>query len=265
MKKIIKRILIIICVITLCIVSYQLYGYYKQFKYQDDEDKTLIAEIKQLAEDNESNETDGTFIPDANTYGILHNINSDYRGWILWNNFMISTPLMQESTESSDYYMHHNIYGNYVIGGSAFIDSEANLTDDNLTIYGHSVFLTNTITTGQMLSNLHKLENQSYFDISDNRTFKIYWENEIAEYEVIAVDEINESTTTWNYAWSNFTDESYYNEWISCARKGSLVTPYIDTQYGDKYVTFQTCKYYQGDERIVVVAKEISRNVYETD
>lgn len=267
MRKILRKIVIVICVIVLLFVTYQLGTYFLEFHKQDQEDLALITEIKKLDESttDEVNETEeiSEFIPNKNTYGILHNINSDYIGWIRWNNGMISTPLFQD-TAGDEKYMHHNIYGTYVIGGSAFIDPTTSIDDSNIPIYGHSVFLSNTRTTGQMFSNLHRLENQNYIDASEaNRTLQIYWETDIANYEIVSVSEVNDATTTWPYYQTNFVDEADYSEWIEKAKSSSMIQSYVDTKYGDRYITFQTCKYREGDERIVVVAKECSRAAYE--
>lgn len=256
MKKFIRRLLIFICVVCLAFTGFQIYQYLNEFHKEDVDDAKLIAEITSSEQSSESKNEE--FTPDASTYGKLHSINSDYRGWLKWNSNMISTPIMQNSSEDA-YYLKHNIYKNVVIGGSAFIESDASLDDQNLTIYGHSVFYSNTQTTGQMFSRLRNLETQTGYE--NNKGFKIYWENDISVYEVYAVCEIDESTNTWSFERKNFTD-SEFQDWLSNANKKNLIKPSITADSGSKYVTFQTCKYREGSERIIVIGKEIERISY---
>jgi sortase B len=256
MKKFIRRLLIFICVICLAFTGFQIYQYLNEFNKEDVDDAKLIAEI--TSSEQSAKSEDEEFTPDASTYGKLHSINSDYRGWLKWDSNMISTPIMQNPSDDA-YYLKHNIYKNVVIGGGAFIESDASLDDQNLTVYGHSVFYTNTQTTGQMFSRLRNLETQTGYE--NNKGFKIYWENDISVYEVYAVCEIDESTNTWSFERKNFTD-SEFQDWISNANNKNLIKPSIIADSGSKYVTFQTCKYREGSERIIVIGKEIERINY---
>ena len=261
MRNIIRKLIVVICIGVLAFVSFNIGSYLYEFHKQDADDEKLIAEITGISGSGESEASEDKnkpFVPDGSTYGILHNINSDYRGWLLWDSGIISTPIMQ--SEDDSYYVHRNIYRNEVIGGSAFIESGVGLDSANLPIYGHSVFVTNTATTGQVFSPMHNLTRQSFYN--SNHSFKIYWENDVASYEVISVSEINQSTETWNPCISTFYSEDQYNDWITQARNKSLIQSSFEIQYGDRYVTFQTCKYRNGDERIIVIAKEVSRQGY---
>ena len=257
MEKFIRRLLIFICVICIAFTGFQIYQYLNEFHKETVDEERLIAEITSSEQSSET-EKDEEFTPDASTYGKLHRINSDYRGWLKWDSNIISTPIMQ-NTSDDNFYLKRNIYKNVVIGGSAFIDSDASLDDQNLTIYGHSVFYTNTQTTGQMFSRLRNLETQQGYE--NNKGFKIYWENDISVYEVYAVCEIDESTNTWSYERKNFTDTEF-QDWISVANSKNLISPSITADSSSKYVTLQTCKYREGSNRIIVVGKEINKISY---
>lgn len=258
MKKFIRRLLIFICVICLAFTGFQIFQYLNEFHKESVDDEKLIAEITSSAQSVETEDTDKEFTPDASTYRKLHNMNSDYRGWLKWDSNIISTPIMQNTTDDM-YYLKHNIYKNVVIGGSAFIESDALLDDQNITIYGHSVFYTNTQTTGQMFSRLRNLETQQGYE--NNKGFKIYWENDISVYEVYAVCEIDENTNTWTFERKNFTDAEF-QEWIGNATNKNMIIPSITADSSNKYVTLQTCKYREGSERIIVIGKEIKRINY---
>lgn len=260
MSEKIRKILIVVCLLIVSFTGYQIFSSFYEFYKMDKENDRLIAEIKKTSDDNASDQGDeGWFIPDETTYPILHGINSDYRGWLIWDSNMISTPILQSATDSS-YYLDHNIYGNYVIGGAAFMEPEASLDSQNLTLYGHSVFITNSQTTGQMFSDLRNLENQSFYD--SNKTFKVYWEDKVESYEVISVCETNVATDQWAYEQANFDSADAFNNWIGYANNHNYISTDLEGEYGDKFITFQTCKYREGDDRIIVIAKKIGEKKY---
>ena len=257
----IRKVLIVICIALIGYSGFQIYSFFGQFKAQDDDDEKLITEIRKTeGEDNkEEKKDDDIFTPDASTYAILNAINSDYRGWLKWDSNIISTPILQSSTDSS-YYLNHNIYKNEVIGGAAFIDANTSLDSQNIPLYGHSVFYSYSQTTGQMFSRLRDLGSQDFYE--NNKTFKIYWENEVDTYEVYAVDEIDISKDRWAYEQTDFNDENEFNEWIKHAEDNNVIRPDFNVNSDDKLITFQTCKYREGKERIIVVAKKIEAKVY---
>lgn len=262
MNEKLRKILIVICLLVVSFTGYQIASsFYEIYNMKKESDK-LIAEIKKNTDDESQNSEDeqGWFVPDASTYPFLKALNDDYQGWLIWDSNLISTPILQNKTDS-EYYLDHNVYRNYVIGGSAFIAPETSLDAQNITMYGHSVFVTNSQTTGQMFSNLRVLEDQSAYE--SNKTFKIYWKDRVDSYEVYAVCETNVSTDQWSYEQSNFDNADEFNTWIGYANNHNYISPDIEAGFNDKYVTFQTCKYKEGDDRIIVIAKKIGEKNYD--
>ena len=39
----------------------------------------------------------------------------------------------------------------------------------------------------------------------------------------------------------------------------------VDINYGDKFITLQTCVKYHQEQRLIIVAKEVSRDAYPAD
>ena len=142
-----------------------------QSKKKDD----AVKEIAQAsAEPNER------WTPGVDTYKTMHDLNSDYVGWILWDSDIISEPIVQGETNNA--YLRHNFNREYDVFGSIFMDSNNKLTDDNLMIYGHS--LAGDKAAKQMFSPLQNITNQAFLDA--NSSFKIYWEDHISSYEIIS-------------------------------------------------------------------------------
>lgn len=267
MRDRIRKLLIIVCVAVLAFVSWQLGSYWLDLHSETNQDEQIVNEIKEATQNTSEeaeNEEDRTpFQPDKYTYGYMHGVNSDYVGWIKWDSNIINTYLMRCPADNTDKYLYNNIYGNRVYGGSAFIRTSSSLDSKNLTIYGHSVFMTNTRAIQMMFSPLRNMLEQSYFN--SNKTFKIYYENEIVSYEVFAVDLLDITTDSWNYSREDFDDETEVQEWIDAAKYRSSISSNLDVTPNDRFVTFQTCMYREGNERVIVVAKEVAREGYPED
>jgi SrtB family sortase len=266
MREKIRKLLIIICVAVLAFVSWQIGSYLWGLHNEKAQDEQVIKEIKEaMQNDSESTETEAgePFQPDKYTYGYMHGINSDYVGWLKWDSNIINTYIMQPPTDDTEKYLYNNIYGNRVYGGSAFINSTATLDSQNLTIYGHSVFATNTYAIQMMFSPLRNMLQQSYYE--SNKTFKIYYESEIVSYEVFAVAKVDISTDDWAYTKSSFDDENEVQSWLNQAYSRSTISSNLEVTPNDRFVTFQTCMYREGNERVIVVAKEMSREAYPED
>lgn len=264
MRERLRKLLIVVCVAILAFVSWQLGSYFLDLHDETAQDEQVINEVKEATQNgSESTETEDEytpFQPDKYTYGYMHGINSDYVGWLKWDSNIINTYLMRAPENDTERYLTKNIYGNRVYGGSAFIRTASSLDSKNLTIYGHSVFLTNTYAIQMMFSPLRNMLEQSYFE--SNKTFKIYYENEIVSYEVFAVDLLDITTNDWNYTRESFDDDAEVQDWLNTARAKSSITSSIDVTPNDRFVTFQTCMYREGNDRVIVVAKETNRKSY---
>lgn len=264
MRDRIRKLLIIVCVAVLAFVSWQLGSYWLDLHNETKQDEQIVNEVKEATQNSsEKEESEGNrtpFQPDKYTYGYMYSVNIDYIGWIKWDSNIINTYLMRAPADDTNKYLYNNIYGNRVYGGSAFIRNASSLESKNLTIYGHSVFMTNTRAIQMMFSPLRNLLEQSYFN--SNKTFKIYYENEIVSYEVFAVGLLDVTTDQWNYTREDFDDDIEIQNWIDAARSRSSVSSDIEVTTNDRFVTFQTCMYREGNERVIVVAKEIGREAY---
>lgn len=259
MRNVLRKALILICGIVMTICGWKIFSYYREVHDAKSDNSRLIAEIKKnddsVTDEDIPKETE--FIPDATTYSTLHSINPDYFMWVRWDSGIISQPIMRPS--NNEYYLTHNVYGNEALGGAAFIDAANSPDDQNITIYGHSVFLANTISSNMVFSAMRGLLNQATFE--NNQTFKLYKENVIEEYEVITVSLIDISKDDWQYIQANFSDEDY-PQWTDHAKATSSIQSGVDFQTDDRLVTFQTCMYLDSTERIVVIGRKTGERSY---
>lgn len=67
-------------------------------------------------------------------------INSDVIGWLTIPGTDVNTPILQARPASPDYYLHHDVYGNYNPAGAVYLDAdceEFGLSSRNAVILGH--------------------------------------------------------------------------------------------------------------------------------
>ncbi|MCF0111172.1 MAG: hypothetical protein HUJ58_04665, partial [Erysipelotrichaceae bacterium] len=67
----------------------------------------------------------------------------------------------------------------------------------------------------------------------------------------------------YDYTTSNFANEKRFTQFISTARKYSLIDSEETIDYGDRMMTLQTCVKNQSDKRLVVMLKQMDFTPYE--
>lgn len=107
----------------------------------------------------------------------LKEVNKDIIAWIKIENTCINYPILQGETD--EYYLRRDIYKNYSISGSIFVDSNINcdFTDENTVIYGHNM------KTGRMFADLHKIHSG---ELGTDIIIEIYTEEKAFRYKVIS-------------------------------------------------------------------------------
>lgn len=186
----------------------------------------------------------------------LYQENSDFLAYLKWDSDIISLPVMQGQTDNS--YMRTAFNGEYSVEGTPFFESTADVMNDtNIMIYGHSLFYSDT---GMFSPITHFIEQDFY---ENNKTFKLYFENEIRSYEVVTAYQSTTATETYSYVTRNFANEENYNSFVQTMKERNEISSDFELSYGDKTITFQTCKINNSNIKIVVVAKLIEVNSYE--
>lgn len=242
MKKIISRIILIACAAAVAFCGWNIYQSYQDIHREKDSVNQFVTQVNASDSDQK--------ITSPVSFSQLHDQNTDYRGWIWFDSNLISLPIVQ--SDSNDYYLRKNLNKEYDVYGTPFIDAANSLTDQNVTIYGHS---SHKEDAGMMFTPLKVLLEQQSFD--QNQRFHIDWEGGIKTYQIFAVCNINVAEDTWNYTQNIFqTDEDFY-EYVHAARKHSAVSADIDVAATDSLITLQTCSEDGSENRTVIIAKEI--------
>lgn len=246
LRKIITALLIVVIIVCIYFIGKDLMMSKKEaddMKYVDN----IIAET--LNDDDEEKFTQSSFLA-------LKEANSDLIGYLIFDSGLIKEPIVRCS--NNDYYLYHGFSGEYTTLGTAFMDYRASLDNTNFTIYGHN----NSYDYSVKFSKLNDLIlDQSTYE--ENARFSIYTENEIRDYVICYMYYINvDEFQNYDFARTEIA-ESEWRDFISFAERKNRITP-IDggIEYGNNFVTLQTCKRWDSEVKVIVVAREVMRRSY---
>lgn len=233
-KRVVINVLIVIMVSVTIICVYMFYQELKELDTIKKNHKTIINEVK-------NNNGDGIV-----DFKKLNKINPDIIAWISIPGTPVDYPVVMAKS-NNDYYLKHDINGDYTQYGSIFTDCRlygSPLEQKNCIIYGHNMGR----WTNVMFSSLMKYEKQKYYD--EHKSVFIYTkENGRTEYSIISVKEVDYSSYTYNII---FNSEKKFREWLKKSISDSIIEcDFKDISKVNRVVTLSTCTY--GTNKLVLV------------
>lgn len=192
-----------------------------------------------------------------NKYSDLYAQNNDFIGWIKIEDTVIDYPVMQ-SKNSPDFYLKHNFNKAYSRFGVPYMQENCSLSSDNIIVYGHNM------KNKSMFNELTKYKNKDFYNTHRYIQFDTLSEQRI--YEVICAFKTVAYTDN-GFQYYNFVKantEEDFSAYIEKCQALSFYDTGVKAEYGDKLITLSTCEYSQNNGRLVVVAKLIEANSYET-
>ena len=248
MKKVIKIILLVIC---LCVFIFSAYNIYKYLS-EENANKKLNNELMEKAiietpnDNNDNTQENEDILPISVDFSVLKQENEDIVGWLYLEDSPINYPVVQSN--DNDYYLRRLVNGEYNIAGSLFMDyrNDSNLEDNNTIIYGHNM------KNNTMFGSLQEYKNQNYYD---NHKVMYYFTPE-KNYIIELFTGYTISVESDIYDLS-IIDSSKLEELIS---KSDFESNTKVTEE-DKIITLSTCAYeYDGARYVVMgVLKEIEK------
>ena len=248
MKKVIKIILLAIC---LCVFIFSAYNIYKYLS-EENANKKLNNELMEKAiietpnDNNDNAQENENILPISVDFSVLKQENEDIVGWLYLEDSPINYPVVQ--SYDNDYYLRRLVNGEYNIAGSLFMDyrNDSNLEDNNTIIYGHNM------KNNTMFGSLQEYKNQNYYD---NHKVMYYFTPE-KNYIIELFTGYTISVESDIYDLS-IIDSSKLEELIS---KSDFESNTKVTEE-DKIITLSTCAYeYDGARYVVMgVLKEIEK------
>lgn len=174
--------------------------------------------------------------------------NEDIIGYISIVDTNISEPIVKKNNNS--YYLKHNLYKEYDIKGSIFLDYRVNFNDKKILIYGH-----NSKQLDIPFKELENYYNKEY--ASSHRQIKVLTEESIKTYIIFSVYVEKED---YQYMNVNIKQEDWLKH-LNYLKDKSWYDLDIQLDEESKILILQTCSFHKDyseykNKYIVIVAKE---------
>jgi len=210
--RIIKYLLLMICISILCFSMYSLYKIKDEQKQNNNLKQELIQEIK--IPDIPSEESEFSVDFDK-----LNRINNDAVGWIVMEGTQVNYPIVQK----------------YSSFGSIFLDysSSSNFSDRNSFIYGHHT------RNGSMFGELKKYMNESF--LNEHSSFYLYTPDGNYKADIFSVYTADALSDSYN---QSFVSQEDFKLYIDLIKSKSRFSIDIDVNYeSDRIITLYSCSH----------------------
>ncbi len=256
MKKSVKILLTVLCVLFVCIFAfsgYKLYSIMHEYKvaekmydglsgqYVTTNNKETNAETDPLTNEEKS--------PISVDFDTLRQQNEDIAGWLYSAETAINYPVVMP--EDNFYYLHRFIDGSYNVGGTLFIDClcEGDFSGTNTVIYGHNM------NDGSMFASIREYRTQEYYDAHP----KMYLNTPEQNYriEIFAGYVTDADSDTYSIS---FPNAASYLEFLDKMHSQSDFESDVELGVDDRIITLSTCSYEFSDARYVLQGKLVPIN-----
>ena len=256
MKKIIINGLIVIFALIFIFSAFKISKFFIDLNNNKKMNEEIIEKFIKIEEpsvdDNDEDNNEKITVD----FGNLLNINSDVRGWIMFNGNKVNNPITQSS--DNNYYLDHSIYKTNNSLGTIFMDHRNLSFDDrNVVLFGHNS------TDGSMFGSLKETLEDSFFNKYENSLIKIIdTDNTIKYYEIFSVYTIVKEEY---YITTNFNSDEEFMKFLTIVKGRSIKDFKIDLSATDKVLTLSTCDGVGGTDRRLVVHARLKTDFVETD
>ena len=241
MKKIVKIILLAVCLGVFCFSGYKIYQYLHEEKANKELNNKLIE--KAVVENQKTNvlEEDSQAkneLPINVDFTALKQENEDIVGWLYSENTQINYPVVQ--SEDNNYYLRRLINGEYNIAGSLFMDyrNNSNLEDNNTIIYGHNM------ENDTMFGTLQEYKSQEYYD--NHKVLYYFTQEKNYMIQLFAGYTISVESDIYDLS---IIDGSKIEESI----QNSDFNSDVEVREEDKIMTLSTCAYEYDGARYIIM------------
>ena len=242
MKKTVKIVLLITCLIIFIFSAYKIIDYILQGKKQESLQGELIdkaiSEVSINNEQSQEDETNNIVLPISVDFSVLQQENEDIVAWIYSENTPINYPVVQ--SDDNVFYLRKMINGEYNIAGSIFMDfrNDPNMSDNNTIIYGHNM------QNDTMFGTLQDYKKQEYYD--EHKIMYLFTPDKQYKIELFAGYTIPVESDIYDMA-------KFDQEDIEEAMRKSDFKSDVIVSAEDKIITLSTCAYeYEGARYIVM-------------
>ena len=243
-------ILVIGILMVLAALSWLGYRFYMDYKASQ-----VTEEIQEIAEaipepvEEPEEEEEPVILPDNPIdFEALWEQNEEIYAWIRIEDTLIDYPILQSETDDG-FYLDHDVEKNYSSAGSIYSEAinAKDFTDPVTVLYGHNM------KSGKMFQNLHKFEDQTFFD--EHEFFHVYIPGHDLTYRVFAM---------FNYDNRHIMNSFYFddpevfmqfvNDIFNKYRYSGHVREDVEIEEEDRILIMSTCIANRPDLRCLVTA-----------
>lgn len=206
--------------------------------------KTVASTLSPLADVDEA--TDGS-------WDGLGKVNDDVVAWLRVDGTSIDLPVTQSSRDDPDWYLEHDLWGDYSVTGNPYLDVRCGPDDAALTIYGH-----HTSYESYMFHDLSECFRQDVFDGLGELT----WAERggpARTYRPLCATRVRASDATWQRFGGMTTDE--LRSWLhhGCGQSSSRSASWSEgCETATRAIVLVTCtgraRYGSASRTVVVFA-----------
>ncbi len=185
----------------------------------------------------------------AADYAANKAVNSDYVGHLAFESGLVDQNVVQSTDNDKYLNLSWNLQSS--THGAAFMDYRNTLDDQNLIVYGHFVYLDESL----MFSPLHTLKEEANYEA--NKYIDLELENETRKYLVTDVFYYEMDNENLMYYYTAY-DSDYFTTYYQSVKAADFYDTGETLTMDDHWISLQTCVRDRDDLRLIVLAKEIS-------
>ncbi|MBP3539565.1 MAG: class B sortase [Oscillospiraceae bacterium] len=257
MKKPVKILLIVLCVVCLgvfCFSGYKLFSTLNAYKvaqrsYDKMSEEFVSTETPAVTDSPVSDaapteDEDKEVSPITVDFEKLLSSNSDVAGWLYSKDTVINYPVAQG--EDNNQYLHHLLDGSYNASGTLFLDCSCGpeFSGANSIIYGHNM------KDGSMFNSLHSYSEDGYY--ATHPVLYLNTPKQNYKIEVFTAYICNYDSDTYTLSFSSAEE---YGAWLEKMKSQSIFDSDTEVTIDDRVVTLSTCTYEYDNARFVVQGK----------
>ena len=170
-------------------------------------------------------------------------VNEHIYAWVYVPGTKVDYPILQRST-NNNFYLDHDVNGKKASCGSIYTEKYNNkdFNDNHTVIYGHNM------NNGAMFADIHKYEDQAYYDshpviwvLTPTRNYRL---------EIFAGYKTGLDADAWQMF---FVSDDEFMEWVDNAQEKSAFESDIIPTVDDRIVTLSTCSDSANEIRFVLL------------
>ena len=265
MKKSVKILLSVLCVVFLGVFAfsgYKIYSTLHEYKVAEKAYSNLSNQYVSKADKDKGNKNSSDknaelvdplskeeTSPISVDFTALQNECEDIIAWLYGPDTVIDYPIVH--AEDNFFYLRRMINGEYNPSGTLFIDclKEGDFSSQNTLLYGHNMH------DGSMFASMRNYDQQEYYDAHPILYMNTPEQNYRIEVFAAYITDADSDTYTMN-----FGSQPAYAEYLKKVVSQSLVKTDVTPEVSDHIITFSTCTYEYADARFVVLGRLVPIN-----